>query len=163
MVTVAFIDDLNTISIALVSKKSALFVPDSMADKDSFGLGTRVAICVEKNLADESTKHGKAPEYKGVLLFKQTIMENGPETYQMLIRGRFSEETLVNLKQFFPSDVIFQQMRFAAMSNYSNQPNILLITSNSRKNFVLFKTVFKAECHLIKEVPHELRSNVDAI
>ena len=161
MVTVAFIDDMNTISIALVSKKSALFVADGMADKDSFGLGTRVAICVEKNQADEITKHGKAPEYKGVLLFKQMIIENEQETYQMLIRGGFSDDILKKLKQFLPSDVSVQPMRFAATSCYENQPNVLLVTSNSRKHFVLCKTVFKAECHLMKEVPHRLRRNVE--
>ena len=82
-------------------------------EKDSFGLGTRVAICVEKNQGEELAKHGKAPEYKGVLMFKQMIIENEQETYQMLVRRKYSDHMLSKIKQFLPSTVGFQSMPFS--------------------------------------------------
>ena len=161
MVTVAFIDDMNRISLALAPKKSVLFVADGSSDKDSFGLGTRVAICVEKNNPDESTKQYKGLSYKGVLLLKQTLIEKGHETYQILIRRKYSEGELIKFKEFLPSDISFQPMHLAKTTESENQTDVLLITSDSRKNFVLCKTLLEAEYQLIKEIPTELRRNID--
>ena len=74
MVTVAFIDDQDNISTAVVSKKSAIFFSDDNATKDSFLVGTRVAICVEKNSSNEPNKKGNATEYKGLLVFKFSLL-----------------------------------------------------------------------------------------
>ena len=158
MVTVAFIDDQDNISTAIVSKKSAIFFSDDNAAKDSFLVGTRVAICVEKNSSNEPNKKGNATEYKGLLVFKFSIVQPGPEYFQILIHGKqLSEEKLSKLKQFFPSDVTFRPN----VIHNSSQNKVLLVTAKSHDILAGCNTIIKTESHLIKDVPLELKQNVD--
>ena len=53
-------------------------------------------------------------------------------------------------------------MRFSKALDDEIQEDALLITCESRKDYVLCKTLLNAECHLIKEIPEQLRNNIEA-
>jgi hypothetical protein len=85
-------------------------------------------------------------------------MEPGPEKFQMIIHGgQFSQEKLSRLKEFFPLDVNFR----SDILHNPSQNKVLLITASDQQMLVVSSTILKAENHIIKEVPGELRTNID--